>query len=564
MFDLPLLQRFAADLDGFVGDLDVEVVAVAEAQAAVGVLARMGRQVDAALSLLGARVADAARDEEQARRWMAGATLESEVEAQRRLEAGRAGRRHAATGEELRAGGLSLGTARDIGAAADADPQVEGALLEAAVSGSAEEVRRKARRAERRAARESEVARERRRHAERRLSSWEDDDGGISGRFSTTTRQWAPIHGTLETFREAAFRRARHRGADDTAVIARTGAGYAMDGLELMAHVAAGGAPADLGYVDSDLPAALRHRLRQGTGANTPTGGSAPGAGTGEAALPGTDGTGRGAPTGGSATSNRGTGGGANGMGLGKLIVRVDAAALKRGWAEGDEVCDIPGVGPVTVDAVRDLLPTAFCSVVITDAHDVVSVAHIGRRPDAFQTTALQWRHPTCTSRGCRHTARIQADHDDDWAATHYTWLPGLNGACDTCHARKTHHGWAWIGTPDPDGKRTFVPPDDPRHPTHTGETPATPPRIEPKPGQTPASDRQRGTRAGHPPRRGGRSTHAPPTPGDAAAGRGDAGAGSAAGDGTDTRAGAGSAADADAAAGARTGPGTDQLTLMT
>ena len=476
MFDQRLLERSAADLGRFVRDLDVEVVAVPEAQAAVRVLARMARQVDAAVSLLGARVADAARDEEQARRWLAGETHESEAEAQRRLEAGKAGRTHAATGKKLREGHLSTGTAGAIGKAADADPQAEERLLDDAETKPAEDVRKRAHEAKRRAAKASEADREKRRHHERKLTSWDDDDGGISGRFSTTTRQWAPIHGTLETFREAAFKRARRLGGEDPSVTAKTGAGYTMDGLELMAHVAAGGVPADLGYIDDDLPAALRKRLRQGaTGAGSVKGGGSP-----------------------------------NGMGLGKLIVRVDADALKRGWAEGDEVCDIPGVGPISVAAVRDLLPTAFCSVVFTKANDVVSVAHVGRRPDAFQTTALQWRHPTCTTRGCRHTARIQADHDDDWANTFYTWLPGLNGACDQCHAKKTTKGWAWIGDADADGKRTFVAPDDPRHPSTTGERPDRPPKVEPKPGQTPPAARTT-TGPKHRPRRTGRSAHAPP-----------------------------------------------------
>ena len=75
--------------------------------------------------------------------------------------------------------------------------------------------------------------------------------------------------------------------------------------------------------------------------------------------------------------------------------VRVDAAALRRGYVEDGEVCEIAGVGPVPVATARALLPEAFLKVVIADGVDVVSVSppgtvrlgpcpdrHRGARPD--------------------------------------------------------------------------------------------------------------------------------------------------------------------------------------
>ncbi len=59
--------------------------------------------------------------------------------------------------------------------------------------------------------------------------------------------------------------------------------------------------------------------------------------------------------------------------------LRVDAGALRRGYVEDGEVCEIPGVGPVPVSTARGLLPEAFLKVMVTDGVDVLSVCHVGR-----------------------------------------------------------------------------------------------------------------------------------------------------------------------------------------
>lgn len=514
MFDPADLRRAAVLLDGFVGGLDVEATSVPDAKALVATLAAMGRQVDAAVALLGARVADAAASERDAARWLAGQTRSSEGEARDTVRNGRSARKSPGTRAAFQRGDLSARTAGAIGDAAEASPGSEQRLLDLAAQGSAEATRREAHRTRQRASRETDTERERRRHARRTFSSWEDDDGGIAGRFATTTRQWAPVGATLDVFRQAAFARARRTGQR-----ADTGSAYTMDGLELMAHIAAGGDPVDLGYTDTDLPAALRHRLTNSPTDQQPTTTATTGEPAAQDPATGTT-TGEPAdhdPVTGAASDrpadhapatgtpdpptadppSRGGGDPPTGdppdppsrtprsstPGFYKLIVRVDATALQRGHAEPGETCDIAGVGPVSVTAVRDLLPDAFVAVVITKGHDVATVAHLGRRPNAYQQTALEWRNDRCCTRGCQHRARLQADHDDPWADTHHTWLPDLNRTCDQCHARKTHQNWAWIGDLDAHGTREQVPPHDPRHPTNAPTTTPRPrpPEIHPK-----------------------------------------------------------------------------------
>ncbi|HVF13852.1 MAG TPA: hypothetical protein VM942_04585, partial [Acidimicrobiales bacterium] len=73
--------------------------------------------------------------------------------------------------------------------------------------------------------------------------------------------------------------------------------------------------------------------------------------------------------------------------------MRVDLPALLRGWPIEGEVCEIAGFGPVAVSALRDMIDSddPFLAAVVTKGEKVLGVAHLGRRPNASQQTALQW-----------------------------------------------------------------------------------------------------------------------------------------------------------------------------
>ena len=147
-----------------------------------------------------------------------------------------------------------------------------------------------------------------------------------------------------------------------------------------------------------------------------------------------------------------------------KIIVRVDLEALLRGFPTEGEVCEIAGFGPVAVSAVRDMIDTddPFLTAVATRGQEVVGVAHLGRRPNARQQTALQWLYPSCANEACSARARLDYDHRLDWASTHFTVLDLLDRLCGHCHALKTRQNWSLV---EGRGKRPLVPPDDPRHP---------------------------------------------------------------------------------------------------
>ena len=170
-------------------------------------------------------------------------------------------------------------------------------------------------------------------------------------------------------------------------------------------------------------------------------------------------------------------GAGGGGAASYEVMVRVDQAALLRGYALGGEACELPGFGTVTPQAVLDMIDTGdpFLKAVVTKGKDVIGVAHLGRRPTAHQQTALDWLFPTCGAEGCGTRAGfLQTDHREDWAATHVTMFDLLDRLCPHHHRMKTHQGWALV---QGRGKRPFVPPGDPRHPGRAGRPGPRPPR---------------------------------------------------------------------------------------
>ena len=146
-------------------------------------------------------------------------------------------------------------------------------------------------------------------------------------------------------------------------------------------------------------------------------------------------------------------------------LVRVDLEALRRGAVDGDECCELTGIGPIPVRIARDVLGEAVVQLVITRGRNVASVVHLGRGPSAAQTIALLWSQPTCSRQGCDQLwTHTDIDHRTPWAHTHRTQLADLDRLCRHDHHLKTNHGWALVaGT----GPRPMVPPDHPDHPRH-------------------------------------------------------------------------------------------------
>jgi hypothetical protein len=139
--------------------------------------------------------------------------------------------------------------------------------------------------------------------------------------------------------------------------------------------------------------------------------------------------------------------------------VVVDHAVLVRGSSLEGEQCEIPGVGPVDVAWVRELLGSAFVTAVVKKGRDITTVAHLGRHIPAELRTAMIAGGRVCDIAGCNGRGYLEIDHSEiDHAKGGPTAWWNLAWRCSVHHRRKTR-GWQ-LGPPGTrTGKRTLHPP---------------------------------------------------------------------------------------------------------
>jgi len=135
------------------------------------------------------------------------------------------------------------------------------------------------------------------------------------------------------------------------------------------------------------------------------------------------------------------------------VIIRVDGSALVRGEVHEGETCEIAGIGQVALSAVREQIPDAHITYVITNAHDV-TVAHLGRQVTAHQRTALEARGYQCEVPGCTADHLLEIDHVTGWAITKQTRLSDLAWLCTSHHRQKSRRHYRLLGPP---GQRTWT-----------------------------------------------------------------------------------------------------------
>ena len=127
----------------------------------------------------------------------------------------------------------------------------------------------------------------------------------------------------------------------------------------------------------------------------------------------------------------------------------IDAAALRRGTTAGDELCEIEGIGPVSVEAATELLSEASLRYVIAEGFDIKTVTKPTRDVAACIEAALIVRDRTCGRPGCGKRLGLQTDHREvDFGDEGPTELDNLVRLCPRCHALKTYGGWRLEGEP--------------------------------------------------------------------------------------------------------------------
>ncbi len=148
----------------------------------------------------------------------------------------------------------------------------------------------------------------------------------------------------------------------------------------------------------------------------------------------------------------------------------IDHGALMRGGTADGEVCEIPGVGPVDVEWVKELLSSAFLTTVIKKGKDILGVSHLGRHVPAEVMTALVVSGRECDVQDCNHRGYLERDHATDYAKGGPTSFMNLGWLCYRHHRLKSS-GWL-LGPADPENrKRTLEPPPSgTRGPSARGE----------------------------------------------------------------------------------------------
>ena len=414
-----------AALRDLVGRLEPDLVPLPEAPAMWLAFDVVERLAASAKTLLATRVDESGvwqrAGDRSASEYLARKSGSSLGAARSSLETSKRVRNLPHTRSAMRRGELSRSQADEIAGAAAAKPDAERSLLSTAAGSSLPELRERCART-RAAADPDRDATDRRIHTERRLRRWTDAEGAWNLSARGTVEAGSRLNAVLNPIIDELFNAARRGGRRESRDA------YAFDAL---------------------IELTRRHVGRPDDRAATPAGGPGP--------VPST------APDT-SASAGDGRRAGRTGNPTHLALLRVDLEALVRGCVTDDELCDVAGIGPISIRTARDLLGESIVKLVVTSGVDVANVTHLGRGPTAAQRIAMLWSSPGCEVQGCPSTIGIQADHRVPWSDDQVTELANLDPLCGHHHRLKTHHGWALIAGV---GTRPMVPPGDRRHPAN-------------------------------------------------------------------------------------------------
>jgi hypothetical protein len=129
--------------------------------------------------------------------------------------------------------------------------------------------------------------------------------------------------------------------------------------------------------------------------------------------------------------------------------VVIDAEALRRGTTEGEELCEIEGIGPVSVAAATELLSEGGLRYLVKEGFDIKTVTKATRDIAKCIDAALIVRDRTCCIKNCGKRRGLERDHVHvDYADDGPSELDNLVRLCPEHHALKTHGGWRIEGKP--------------------------------------------------------------------------------------------------------------------
>jgi hypothetical protein len=143
-----------------------------------------------------------------------------------------------------------------------------------------------------------------------------------------------------------------------------------------------------------------------------------------------------------------------------RTVVIINAESLRRGTTQGDELCEIDGIGTVSVAAATELIGEGGLQYLIKEGFDIKTMTRSTRYVNKYIDTALLVRDRVCARPGCGKRLGLERDHWQlDYGKDGPTELANLVRLCPECHKMKTDGGWRLTGGP---GHWGWVGPEDP------------------------------------------------------------------------------------------------------
>jgi hypothetical protein len=132
-----------------------------------------------------------------------------------------------------------------------------------------------------------------------------------------------------------------------------------------------------------------------------------------------------------------------------RALVLIDAEALRRGVAQDDEICEIDGIGAVSVEAAAELIGQGAVQFLIRDGIDIRTVTGTTRVLAKRVQAALMVRDRICAVPNCGKRHGLEYDHwRIEFGHDGPTELANLARLCPPHHDLKTYGGWRLEGEP--------------------------------------------------------------------------------------------------------------------
>lgn len=124
-------------------------------------------------------------------------------------------------------------------------------------------------------------------------------------------------------------------------------------------------------------------------------------------------------------------------------LVIVNLESLLRGHREGDEVCEVNGIGEISVETALKLLGESMFRIVIRDGVDVRCATSRTRNWKAVVTDLMDFREVRCGVLGCDAILGLERHHRLEFAKGGLTSLDNGTRLCHHHHALVTSKGFS-------------------------------------------------------------------------------------------------------------------------